>query len=350
MVTINDVARRSGTSKTTVSFVLNDAPLAKAIPEDTKERIRRAARDLGYEPNNFARYLRWKRSNTIGIIVYDISDPYCSQILRGAHDALARHGRYLPILTDVQNDNARFQRYARKLLERQVEGLIILGNSVHPEAELLATLKDCRIPIVIIGRQVQSEAITSITVDNETGARMALDHLFDLGHRRIAFIRGPKEMVDSSQRWAGVTKFAREKRLQIDRRLIVDSRLPETGQEIGYQLTRDLIISGTPFTAVHAYDDVTAFGAIRALSEHGINVPSQCSVIGFDDIAVSAYFNPPLTTIQQDLETQGTIGAEVLLKGLLEPGAPVPGSRLIPRLVVRSSTAPPPHEAGLRPD
>lgn len=346
MVTINDVARKSGLSKTAVSFVLNNSSLAKGIPDETKERIRRVARELGYQPNQLARYLRQKRSNTVGVVVYDISDPYCAQILRGVEEALFRHERYLPIVTDVQNDRVRFQRYVRKLLERQVEGLIVLGNSVHPEQELLGTLRDCRIPTVIMGRQMQSDVVSSITVDNESGARIALEYLHGLGHRRIAFIRGPKAMIDSGQRWTGVETFARKVGMAIDRNLVLDSHLPETGQEVGHELTLRLIRNGNAFTAMHAYDDVTAFGAIRALSENGIDVPGKCSVIGFDDIAMSAYFNPPLTTIQQDLELQGSTGAKVLLAALSDPDGTRPLAtkclRLKPRLVIRASTAPPP--------
>jgi LacI family transcriptional regulator len=320
--------------------------LSKGIPEETKERIRRAARELGYEPNDFARYLRSKRSGTVGIVVYDISDPYCAQILRGAQAALYRHERYLPIVADAQNDKARFQRHVRKLIERQVEGLIVLGNSMYPERDLLRTLQDFHIPTVIIGRQLQSDSVASVTVDNEAGARLALEHLHELGHRRIAFIRGPRAMIDSSQRWHGVRSFARKAKLAIDPRLVLTSRLPETGQEVGYELTTKLVRAGKPFTAVHAYDDVTAYGVIRALAEHGIDVPGKCSVTGFDDIPISAYFNPPLTTIRQDLELQGCLGAEVLLDALpaKEGGrerAPK-STRLAPRLVVRATTAPPP--------
>ncbi|MGH9675274.1 MAG: LacI family DNA-binding transcriptional regulator [Bryobacteraceae bacterium] len=346
MVTINDVARKSGYSKTTVSFVLNDAPLAKHIPEDTKARVRRAADNLGYHPNQFARYLRSKRSNMIGVVVFDISDPYCAQILRGVEGALYRSQSYLPTLTDVQNDPARFERFVRLLLERQVEGLIVLGNSVHPEDELLKVLRECRIPVVIIGRELEEGILSSVTGDNSRGAREVLEHLYSLGHRKIAYIRGPSVMIDSSQRWKGIQEYAKEVRLQLDESLIVDSPLKNAGQQAGYEMTKRLLRRRKEFTALLAYDDVTAFGAIRALNEAGIDVPRSCSVTGFDDVTMSAYYSPPLTTVHQDMELQGLMGVQLLLEALPEPKdgrkrTPV-HRRVTPRLEVRASTAPPP--------
>ncbi|MGH9837810.1 MAG: LacI family DNA-binding transcriptional regulator [Blastocatellia bacterium] len=345
MATINDVARKSGFSKATVSLVLNDAPLAKKISEGTKARIRKAAKELGYSPNHLAKHFRNQRSYTIGVVVFDITDPYCAQILRGVEETLYQTGSYLPILIDVQNERTRLKRFVEMLLERQVEGLITLSNSVYPEDEVAGTLRECHIPAVIIGRELENSVLSSVTTDNVQGARMALDHLSRLGHRQIAFIRGPKVMVDSGQRWKGIEAFAREAGLPLDEHLIVDSALRTAGQPAGYELTRRLLRRGLTFTALLAYDDLTAFGAIRALNEARIEVPQQCSVIGFDDVAMSAYYNPPLTTIHQDMELQGRVGAEVLLDALKYSGngslpAPI-HKRVPPRLIVRASTAPP---------
>ncbi len=340
-----DVARASGCSNAAVSFVLNDAPLASRISAETKQRIKEAAAKLGYRPNLLAKQLRSQRTHTIGIVVFDISDPYCAQILQGIEEVLYGSRSFLPILADVQNDRTRLKRYVTLLLQRQVEGVIVLGNSVYPEAELLESLRECRTPIVMIGRELENGSISSVTVDNALGAHAALEHLYDLGHRRIAFIRGPKAMIDSGQRWKAIESFAGAVGMQLEASLIVDSPLRQAGQHAGYDLTTRLLRSAKKFTALHAYDDLTAFGAIRALSEAGMEVPRQCSVIGFDDVAMSAYYNPPLTTIHQDMELQGRVGAELLLGVLREPG---PESRLsprrervTPRLVVRASTVPP---------
>ena len=348
MVTIRDVARKCGFSASAVSFVLNDAPLARYMAEESKRKIRQAAEELGYHPNQFARSLRSKRSRTIGVVVFDISDPYCTQILRGVENALYKSGWYLPLLADVQNDQARFKRYVKMLLERQVEGLIALGNSVYPEHELLQILLECRTPTVLIGRELENGTLSSVTGDNEQGAGMVVEHLYSLGHREMAFIRGPAPFIDSSQRWAGTVKCARRLDLPLDKSLIVDLNLQNAGHEGGYELTRRLLQSGKPFTALVAYDDLTAFGAIRALSEAGIQVPRDCSVTGYDDVATSTFYNPPLTTGHQDMEVQGAAGVKILLDELksIQDGRESNGhvplhKRIVPRLVVRESTAPP---------
>jgi DNA-binding LacI/PurR family transcriptional regulator len=348
MVTIKDVARKCGFSQAAVSFVLNDAPLARHMADESKARIRQAAADLGYHPNQFARSLRSKRSRTIGVVVFDISDPYCAQILRGVESALYKSNWYLPLLADVQNDRARFKRYVRMLLERQVEGLIALGNSVYPEQELLQVLQECRTPIVLIGRQLENGGLRSVTGDNEQGAGMIVEHLYAQGHRKMAFIRGPAPFIDSSQRWTGTVKCAGRLDLELDKSLIVDLSLQNASHEGGYELTRQLLRTGKTFTALVAYDDLTAFGAIRALCEAGIQVPRDCSVAGYDDVAISTYYNPPLTTIHQDMEIQGSAGVEMLLDELKAMGNGSGSDRaaslhrqIAPSLVVRESTAPP---------
>ena len=249
---------------------------------------------------------------------------------------------------DIQNDRARFKRYVRMLLERQVEGLIALGNSVYPEHELLQILQECRTPIVLIGRQLENEVLSSVTGDNEYGAGLVVEHLYSLGHRKMAFIRGPAPFIDSSQRWTGTVKCAGQLDLPLDQSLIVDLNLQNAGHEGGHQLTRHLLQTGKTFTALVAYDDLTAFGAIRALSEAGIHVPRDCSVTGYDDVANSTFYNPSLTTIHQDMEIQGSAGVEILLDELKAIGnggdsnrATSVHRRIVPWLVVRESTAPP---------
>lgn len=345
MVTLKDVARKSGFAATTVSFVLNDAPLAKYIAAETKQRIRNAAKELRYRPNQFARTLRSNRSYTVGVVVFDLSDPYCTEIARGVANGFDRLGAYLPILVDVRNNHARFVRSVAMLIDRQVEGLIILGNSIYPEKNLRETLQECRIPIVIIGRELESDAVSSVTADNERGAGALIEHLHALGHRKIAFIRGPRPFIDSSQRWKGIQSYAKAAGLKLNKHLIADLDLRNAGHEGGYELTRRLLETGEPFTAVMAYDDLTAFGAIRALREAGKDVPKDCSVVGFDDVPMSAFYNPPLTTIHQDMEQQGALGVEILFEAIKLAGngdAATPVKRsIVSTLSIRSSTAPP---------
>src|SRR6201993_393457 len=219
--TIRDVAERSGFSSATVSIVLNGAPLARYIPDATKARIQRAAAQLGYRPNLFARSLRSRRSHTVGVMVFDMTDPYCTLVLRGIENTLYQ-ASFLPILTDVHNDRTRFERYLEMLLDRRIEGLVVLANWLFLDINLLADLEKSSIPTALIDCELKGDAMSSVIVDNELGAYVALEHLHSLGHRKIAFIRGPKALSDSAPRWRGIRNCAKACGLEIDPRLIVD--------------------------------------------------------------------------------------------------------------------------------
>ena len=342
--TIRDVAKASGFSSTTVSIVLNNAPLARYIPPVTKKKIEIAAKKLGYRPNLFARSLRSKRSHTVGVMVFDMTDPYCTLILRGIENSLYQSG-YLPIFTDVHNERSRFERYLEMMLDRRIEGLVVLANWLFVDINLLADVEKSSIPTAMIGRELRTDTVSSVIVDNELGGHAAMEHLHSLGHRKIAFIRGPKALADSSPRWKGVRTVAQAKGLELDARLIMDlpeSRDPISGFEAGYKLTEELIRRRRGFTAIMAFDDMTAFGAIRALSKAGIRVPDQCSVIGFDDVATAAFYTPSLTTIRQPMEAMGSLAVSVVvdaINSVLEKREVAAVHRkLAPELVVREST------------
>ncbi len=343
-VTIRDVAERSGFSSATVSIVLNNAPLARYIPDKTKGSIQRAASHLGYRPNLFARSLRGRRSHTVGVMVFDMTDPYCTLVLRGIENTLYQSS-FLPILTDVHNERSRFERYLEMLLDRRIEGLVILANWLFVDINVLADLEKHNIPTAIVGHELRNGHISSVIVDNNLGARAALDHLYSLGHRKIAFIRGPRQLSDTEPRWRGVRTLARERGLELDPRLIVDlpeSRDPLSGFEQGYKLTEELLHRHRPFTALMAFDDVTAFGAIRALSKAGMRVPEHCSVVGFDDVSPAAIYSPALTTVRQPMEFMGTAAATLVLEAISSNLEKKPvrtaHRRIVPELIVRDST------------
>ncbi len=344
MVTIRDVAERSGFSSATVSIVLNNAPLARYIPDTTKGRIQRAAAHLGYRPNLFARSLRGRRSHTVGVMVFDMTDPYCTLVLRGIENTLYQSS-FLPILTDCHNERSRFERYLEMLLDRRIEGLVVLANWLFVDINVLADLEKNNIPTAIVGRELKNDNISSVIVDNHLGARAALEHLYSLGHRKIAFIRGPRQLSDTEPRWRGVRTLAREREQEIDSRLVVD--LPESGDplssfEQGYKLTEELLHRRRPFTALMAFDDMTAFGAIRALVKAGIRVPEQCSVVGFDDVSPAAIYSPALTTVRQPMEVMGTAAATIVLEAINATLEKKPirtiHRRIVPELIVRDST------------
>src|SRR5882724_3037727 len=343
-VTIRDVAERSGFSSATVSIVLNNAPLARYIPDTTKGRIQRAASQLGYRPNLFARSLRSRRSHTVGVMVSDMTDPYCTLVLRGIENTLYQSS-FLPILTDVHNERSRFERYLEMLLDRRIEALVVLANWLFLDINLLADLEKSSIPTALIGCELKGDSMSSVIVDNEVGGYLALEHLHSLGHRKVAFIRGPKALTDSAPRWRGIRNFAKECNLELDTRLILElpeSRDPMSSFEAGYKLTEDLIKQKRPFTALLAFDDMTAFGAIRALNKGGIRVPEQCSVIGFDDVAPSALYTPSLTTVRQPMEAMGTSAVGIVVDGInavLEKREISASHRKVtPELVARDST------------
>lgn len=343
-VTILDVARKSGFSASTVSIVLNEAPLSRYVAAQTKEHIRKTAKALGYRPDIFARSLRSRRSHTIGVMIFDISDPFCTLILRGIEKTL-HAADYLPIIMNANNDRRQFENYLRMLLDRRVEGLVVVANWLFAETDLLADMENHNIPTVVIGRDLTKSGISSVLVDNATGAYQALEHLYQLGHRKIAFIRGPESLHDNVNRWRGIEQFSTSHGWPVNPKLV--RQLPEirdaaSGFDGGIALTRDLLRSRRKFTALMAFDDLTALGALRALKDAGVQVPEDCSVIGFDGVPPAALSTPAITTICQPMEEMGTIGTEWILKSLEKDESNVgnnPDLKLLPpSLLVRDST------------
>jgi LacI family transcriptional regulator len=344
LVTMRDVAEASGFSSATISIVLNNAPLARYIASTTKQKIESTAKRLGYRPNAMARFLRSRRSQSIGVMLFDVNDPFCTPILRGIENALYPLG-YLPIFADAHNQRERFERYLEMLLERHIDALIVVANWLFVDIHVLADLNKREIPAATIGWELSGNRISSFMVDNEAGGRLALEHLYQLGHRKIAFIRGPKPLIDSAPRWRGIQKFAQFAKLEIDPALTVqlpDVFDPNSSFEHGFRLTEELIQRKKKFTALLAFDDLTAIGTIRALTKAGIPVPEQCSVIGFDDIALSALSAPALTTVRQPLEAMGGAAVNLVMEAIKASQENRDWSashqKLHPELVIRDST------------
>ncbi|MBV8114825.1 MAG: LacI family DNA-binding transcriptional regulator [Silvibacterium sp.] len=344
-VTLIDVARKSGFSPSTVSIVLSEAPLSRYVAAKTKERIRKTAQSLGYRPDVFARSLRSRRSHTVGVLVFDISDPFCVLILRGIEKTL-QSTSYLPILMDAHHDRKQFEGYLELLMERRVEGLIVVANWLFDEGGLLEALKNKHMPTVVVGRDVSEKHIGSVIVDNEAGGYIAIKHLYELGHRRIAVIRGPRMLSDSNRRWSGIQRFAAEQGLQLDERVVRElpgAIDPFSGFEGGAQLTEELLQSRSKFTALVAFDDLTALGAIRALAREDRSAPRDCSIIGFDDVPLAALSTPGITTIRQPMEQMGSAATNRLLEVLRESSGSGQVSTdlelLPPSLVLRDSTS-----------
>lgn len=343
-VTLADVARASGFSTSTVSIVLNDAPLSRYVAAKTKEHIRKQADQMGYHPDALARSLSSRHSQTIGVLVFDISDPFCMSLLRGIERTLYPTP-YLPIIMDADNRPEQFERYLDMLIGRRVEGLILVANWLFAEIDTISKIEKNRIPIASVGRNLSARSVQSVVVDNEAGGYTAVKHLYGLGHRKIAFLRGPEAMEDSLRRWHGIQRFAAEVGMRLDPRLMVQlpsSMDPLSGFDGGMRLTAGLIERKIDFSAILAFDDLTALGAIRALTAAGRRVPDNCSVIGFDDVPHAALSSPAVTTIRQPMLEMGGLAANLVLDAIAPSRPNVSQSKLLhellPELVQRDST------------
>jgi DNA-binding LacI/PurR family transcriptional regulator len=329
IVTLKNVAAHVGLSPGTVSAVLNDAPSAKHIPKATRERIVAAARNLNYRPNFFARSLRKRRTFTIGVIAHEIGDTYSSSIIAGIEDCARRH-EYFFVTGVHRHDPELFERYWRLLLQRGAEGIISLDfNLAH----------SLPVPAVAIPGHKQNEGVTNILLDHEQAAALALKHLVELGHRQIAVFKGHPESADSATRWNAVQKVAHSMDLELDPALVVQIESRDSTPNLGYPYGRMLIASGRPFTALFAYNDISAIGAIRAFQEAGLHVPHDVSVVGFDDIPFALFHQPTLTTVRQPLHKMGELAVEMLVTRIEEKEDLQKEVAVMPEIAVRESTA-----------
>lgn len=337
VVTLKAVAAHLGLSAGTVSAVLNDSPSAKHIPKHTRDRILAAARKLDYRPNFFARSLRKRRTMTIGVIAHEIGDGYGSTVIAGIESG-ARQKDYFFVTGVHRHDPELFERYCRLLLQRGAEGIITVDyNLAHSLA----------VPAVAVPGHVENEGVSNIVLDHRHAAELALKHLRDLGHSKIAILRGQPESADSHHRWNAVQVVAREMGLQLDPELVVQIESRDSSPGVGYPYGKQLIEKKRPFTALFAYNDISAIGAIRAFQEAGFRVPGDISVVGFDDIPAAAFHYPALTTVRQPLHRMGEIAVETLIARI--EGNRIAGNKeyrreisVQPELVVRESSAPAP--------
>jgi LacI family transcriptional regulator len=328
LVTLRAVADHVGLAPGTVSAVLNNAPSARSIPEHTRQRIHVAAQELKYRPNFLARSLRKKRTYTVGLILEEIGDAYGSLVISGVEAYLRQHNYFF--LTVVHRHNLDMLRdYTQLLLERGVEGFVTVDTSLQ-EPPLL--------PTVCVAGHRALDGVTNIVLDQERGARVALEHLYRLGHRKIAFMKGQPFSSDSEDRWQAVCRVAQDLELTMDPDLIVHLEVDDPSPQLGYPYAKQLLARKKPFTALFAYNDISAIGAIRAMQEEGLRVPQDVSVMGFDDIQWAAFNTPSLTTVRQPLGKMGEIAAETVI-GMIEQSGDHPAEIAIePTLVVREST------------
>ena len=330
-VTLRSLADHLKLSPASISLVLNQAPGAAAIPKATQERILEAARRFQYRPNTLARSLRRQRSLTIGVLVPEISEGYATLVLRGIEDRLLQEG-YLYFVASHRHHADLLEEYPKLLLDRAVEGLIAVDTPCT---------RPLRVPVVAVSGHWRTSGVTNVRLNHEHAALAALRHLKELGHRRIAVIKGQQFSSDTAVRWRTIREAARRLDIVIDPALVGQLEGDGPLAELGQSVTRELRQRAPDFTALFAFNDLSAFGAIGALREAGLRVPDDVSVVGFDDIQSAASHNPPLTTIRQPLRQMGEVAAETLVARIVA-GSRAEYPRTIqvePELVVRASTA-----------
>lgn len=332
-VTLKFLAEYLQLSPTTVSVVLTNSPLADTIRKETKERVWEAVKKFKYRPNLFARYLHTKRTYSIAVLVPEIGDEFSAKLISGIESELkARQFNYF--VESHRFAPEQIENSPDTLMDRLVEGMIFINTPLK---------KEMPIPVVAISDLTRAPGVTRTVIDNYETVRLGLRHLKELGHTDIAFFKGPEHNGDTESRWNAVCKVAAELRLTIREELIAGTgNYFEAGQnsmfQRGYEAASTLLNKGRKFSALMAFNDASAAGAIRAIHDRGLSVPEDVSVVGIDDIELAAFMSPRLTTIRQPLRRMGAIAAETLLKRI--HGEDVPEETLVqPELVVRESTA-----------
>ena len=330
--TLLDLARHLSLSRTTVSVVLSNSPAAAAISEKTRRRILDAAEEMNYTPHLPARSLRNNRTMSVGVMTIDISDGYFTSLMVGVEACLIEHGYFYFIVSHF-SDPKLLEQYGRMLTERCVEG-ILLVNTPAPQV---------RLPMVSVAGHHVRNGPPTVMLDHEHAARIAIDHLADLGHKRIAFIVGQPWSLDSRDRWEAIQAAAQRHSISIDPKLVITLGSASWSADIGYDPMRKLLAETRDFTAVFAFNDTAAMGVIRALIDEGLRVPHDVSVLGFDDVVNAKFFIPRLSTIRQPLQSMGRSAVERLLTTINDPTKRLPATmRVEPELVIRESTGPAP--------
>jgi LacI family transcriptional regulator len=333
-VSLATLSEHLGLSVAAISRVLNGAPAAKSIPKATQDRIFAAAKELNYRPNVLARSLRRGRSMTVGVLVPEVSEGYATAVLTGIEQGLLQAG-YFYFLISHHHREELIGRSQTMLVDRSVDGMIAVDTPLRQHPHL---------PTITVSCPDEHEGITNIVLNHRRAAELAIDHLAGMGHREIAVIKGQSFSSDTDTRWQAIRHAAGRAHLALDPKLVAQLEGDTVGHEPGYFATQRLLASNARFTALFAFNDVSAIGAVRALREAGLRVPQDVSVVGFDDVQSAAFQNPGLTTVRQPLRTMGILAAEAVVRRITAPEEHPPAKQIVvdPELVVRDSTCPPP--------
>ncbi len=324
-VTRDEVARRAGVSSAVVSYVLNGGP--RPVAAATRARVLEAMRELDYRPNGVARALRARRTNALGLIIPDSSNPFFAQLARAIEDAAQERGFNL-LVGNAADDPEREVRYVRTFVERRVDGLLLISSG--DAAETLAELDLSRTPLVVVDRMPSSPPAAVIVADNEIGGRLATRHLLEHGHEVVGCIAGPSHLTPSDDRRRGFLAVLHEAGLQVDPNLVV--RAP-FARDAGYRVARRMLRVRPRPTAIFASSDTQAIGALRAAFEEGLHVPGDIAVIGFDGIPEAHYTLPSLATVVQPIAAIARLTVDKVLARITDRDAPATTDVLPVRLL-----------------
>jgi DNA-binding LacI/PurR family transcriptional regulator len=348
--TIVDIAQLAGVAPMTVSRVINESGYVSAA---MRERVRSAIRELDYHPNGLARSLKRRRTQVIGILLPDIVNPFSGELARGIEEVLRERG-YASFISTSERSTAREQEGLRALFDHRADGLIVATRETKIGNEYLERLTGRGLPIVAVGRQLNHPRIDRVTADHWKGGYEAVEHLLGLGHRRIGFIGVSLVSGAGLRRFQGYLDALNENDIPILPELIVGPKTM-TGpgystQEDGYEGMQRLLALKPPPTAVFARNDFTAIGAMCAIRDAGLRIPDDVAMVGFDNVPLSAYTAPPLTTVDQPTTEQGRRAAQLLLERIdSEEEVARREVSLDCHLIIRHSTSPatsPPTSAG----
>jgi LacI family transcriptional regulator len=319
-------------SPSTVSFVVNGSPVADSIPAATQERVLAAAREFNYRPDFVARSLRGRRTQSIGVLVPQIGEGCAAEVVRGVEDALTKRG-YFNLLASHRSQPKQLDECLTSLQERRVDGFILLAARIDRPPGL---------PTVAVSGHPRIKGVINVVSDEDRAADLVLSHLAELGHERIAFFRGPPANIDSKYRWRAIRMAAKEIGIEILPNLVRETggvSHDESFYQEGYSQARDLLEAEEELTALFAFNDISAIGAMRAVLDAGLRVPGDVSIVGFDDIQSALISNPSLTTVRQPVREMGARAGQVLLERLR--GGAVPEEIVVaPELIARASTGP----------
>ena len=328
---IKDIARMAGVTHSTVSRALRNSPL---VNRETVERIQRIAREAGYRTSAAARSLVTRRSDTIGVVVTNIADPFVAGVVSGIEETADQHGLSV-FLANSNAEPEREVRVVRKFEERRVDGIIVTASRVG--TQYVPLLTHMQVPIVLLNNQHPSQFAHSVMIANVQASLDATRHLIALGHRRIAYLGDRYGHQSDTERFAGYRQALEEAGFPFEPQLVAHGDGKPEGAETAMAVL--LAFPQSP-TAVFCYNDMSALGAMRRIRNHGLRIPDDISVVGFDDLYISQYLYPPLTTVRQPMRQMGRMAMETLLR--IFAGAESGHDIKVPgELIVRQSTAPP---------